>query len=128
MAIFGGHRLWQGYTSENSQYNNWDVYITLPIGGYLNDLWIYNKYLDFTTPPGDGYRTAYGTWKLQPAKQRCYNDPGEAWSTRDDIACYTFRPIGRAGHGSVYDSTRDRIWIYAGYTVSILWLLSVYFL
>lgn len=43
MAIFGGHRLWHGYSIENSQTNNWDEYVTRPIGGYLNDLWIYTK-------------------------------------------------------------------------------------
>lgn len=27
-ALYGGHRLWQGYSTENSQDNNWDQYIT----------------------------------------------------------------------------------------------------
>lgn len=49
-AIFGGHRLWQGYSPENSQTNNWGDYETRPIGGYLDDLWIYTKVLDFSTP------------------------------------------------------------------------------
>lgn len=59
MAIFGGHRLWHGFSSENSQTNNWDSYITRPRGGYLDDLWIYTKYLDYSFP-GQSYKTAYG--------------------------------------------------------------------
>lgn len=55
-AIYGGHRLWQGYSPENSQENNWDVYETRPIGGYLDDLWIYTKYLDFETVPGSAFK------------------------------------------------------------------------
>ena len=58
-AIFGGHRLWQGYSPENSQDNNWDSYITRPIGGYLDDLWIYTKYLDFSYP-GQTFKTNNG--------------------------------------------------------------------
>lgn len=60
MAIFGGHRLWHGYSAENSQTNNWGVYITRPVGGYLDDLWVYTKLLDFTSFPGESYKTAYG--------------------------------------------------------------------
>lgn len=77
-----------------------------------------NRYLDLDTFPGESYHTAYGTWQLQTVNERCYNNPGQAWANREDIACYTLRPIGRAGHGSVYDSKRGRIWVYAGYTVS----------
>jgi hypothetical protein len=58
-AIFGGHRLWHGYSPENSQDNNWGTYNTRPIGGYLDDLWIYTKYLDFSQP-GQSYRSNNG--------------------------------------------------------------------
>jgi hypothetical protein len=27
-ALFGGHRLWHGYSNENQQSNNWNQYIT----------------------------------------------------------------------------------------------------
>ena len=59
MAIYGGHRLWQGYSPENSQDNNWDSYITRPIGGYLDDLWVYTKTLDFSFP-GQTFKTNNG--------------------------------------------------------------------
>lgn len=59
-AIYGGHRLWQGYSPENSQDNNWDIYETRPLGGYLDDLWVYTKFLDTTTVPGSTFKTNYG--------------------------------------------------------------------
>ena len=45
----------------NSQYNNWSNYDTYMSGGYLSDLWIYTKQLDFDTPLGTDYRTSDGT-------------------------------------------------------------------
>lgn len=80
-AIFGGHRLWHGYSPENSQDNNWDDYITRPIGGYLDDLWIYTKYLDFGVP-GLTYRTNNGEWEKKEPVRVCYADPGVAWEER----------------------------------------------
>lgn len=29
-VLFGGHRLWQGFSTDNSQYNLWDNYTTIP--------------------------------------------------------------------------------------------------
>lgn len=115
MAIFGGHRLWHGFSPENSQTNNWNIYETRPRGGYLDDLWIYTKYLDFNFP-ASAYKTAYGTWQLMPVLQRCYQNASDVWSTRNDISCITIRPAGRAGHGSAFDSRRNIVWIFGGYT------------
>ena len=61
MAIYGGHRLWQGYSPENTQFNNWEEYITRPKGGYMDDLWIYTKILDYKTIPGSTFKTNDGT-------------------------------------------------------------------
>eukprot|EP00981_Chlorochromonas_danica_P008064 scaffold1949_cov176-Ochromonas_danica.AAC.7 len=115
IAIYGGHRLWQGYSPENSYENNWASYITRPVGGYLDDLWIYTKYLDFSYP-GEGYRANNGLWTIKEPKEQCYSDPGLSWSSRNDIACVTVKPTGRAGHGSAFDSEHDIIWIFGGYT------------
>lgn len=62
IAIYGGHRLWQGYSPENSYLNDWSDYVTRPKGGYLDDLWIYTKYLDFSFP-GAAYKTANGRFR-----------------------------------------------------------------
>ena len=59
--MFGGHRLWHGYALDNSEKNRWGNYSQLPKGGYLSDIWIYNKVLDFTSPVGRGFRTTKGT-------------------------------------------------------------------
>lgn len=81
-AIYGGHRLWHGYSPENSEGNNWDVYETRPVGGYLDDLWIYTKYLDFETEPASNFKTNYGMWeKLEPTKV-CGPSPGISWDSR----------------------------------------------
>jgi hypothetical protein len=60
-ALYGGHRLWHGYSSENSQDNNWDAYLTRPRGGYMDDLWIYTKVLDFSEP-GKAFKATNGEW------------------------------------------------------------------
>jgi hypothetical protein len=35
---------------------------------------------------------------------------------RNDIACTTLKPNGRASHGSAFDSANNRIWIFGGYS------------
>lgn len=51
-----------------------------------------------------------------PAKERCYNNKSDVWSTRNDERCLVVRPTGRAGHGSVFDSANNLIWLFGGYT------------
>jgi hypothetical protein len=103
MVIFGGHRLWQGFSSENSENNNWSNLNTLPKGGYLNDLWIYVKQLDFSTVPGSGFRGTVGRWKKL--------------SGTCELSCENVlnQPFPRASHGSAFDSIRNLIWIHGGY-------------
>ncbi len=60
MVIFGGHRLWHGYSSVNSEANDWSDYSEFQYGGYLNDFWIYTKELDFTTIAGDAFKSTTG--------------------------------------------------------------------
>lgn len=43
MMIFGGHRLWHGFATDNSESNSWSSYAEYPKGGYLDDLWVYTK-------------------------------------------------------------------------------------
>lgn len=114
-ALFGGHRLWQGLAIENSEANSWENYDTLPPGGYLDDLWIYTKNLDFETNPGQTYKTSTGRWKKIAAKERCTPTPGLTWNLQDIITCETLWPQHRGGHGSAWDDTRNRIWIFGGY-------------
>lgn len=104
VAIFGGHRIWHGYAQENSVNNDWNEFTTFPHGGYLDDLWIYTKYLDFITTPGSTFKQGYGVWTIKEPVEQCFSNKTDEWSTRFDRQCIIVRPIGRAGHGSAYDS------------------------
>ena len=114
-AVFGGHRLWHGYALENEQSNNWDNYNTMKPGGYLDDLWIYSKELDFTTIPGSTFKKSVGSWKKIEPKQICFASPGESWDSRNDRSCEILWPLGRAGHNGAWDNKRNLIWIFGGY-------------
>ena len=43
MMVFGGHRLWHGFATDNSESNSWSSSQEYPKGGYLQDLWVYTK-------------------------------------------------------------------------------------
>ena len=60
MAVFGGHRLWHGYSLENSELNDWSNYDKRKPGGYLNDLWMYTKELDAQTIAGSTFKKNVG--------------------------------------------------------------------
>jgi hypothetical protein len=99
MYMFGGFRLWQGFAPENSQHNNWEDYNTYAKGGYLDDLWMYDK--------------AEGSWQNYSKQESCYEDPGKAWAQRDKARCTVHWPTGRAGHVSVLD--RDLFYVHGGF-------------
>jgi hypothetical protein len=115
VAIFGGHRLWHGYSPENSEKNSWQYADTRPLGGYLDDLWMYTKRLDRDTFPGETFMGSEGRWKKIKAKKICFTDPGISWESRFDVSCTITWPMHRAGHGSAFDFNRNLIWIYGGY-------------
>jgi hypothetical protein len=115
-AVFGGHRLWQGYSVANQESNNWGNYDLYPSGGYLDDLWIYSKFLDFVTTPGETFKTNDGKWQFVFPKEECYSDPGLSWEARFDVSCFTVWPLARAGHGIAMDSARNGLWIFGGYS------------
>jgi hypothetical protein len=43
MVVFGGHRLWHGFSVFNSMDNHWSNLDEYPVGGYLEDLWFLEK-------------------------------------------------------------------------------------
>eukprot|EP00605_Chrysophyceae_sp_TOSAG23-4_P000108 GSChrysophyteH1.ASY1.ANO1.118.1 assembled CDS len=116
MALFGGHRLWQGFTVDNQESNSWSNFDAMPLGGYLDDLWIYTKYLDLITTPGETFKSNDGRWQFIFPKEECFNSPGISWESRFDVSCFTVWPPARAGHGLAYDSPRNGIWIFGGYS------------
>ena len=110
-----GHRVWHGFALANSQDNNWGVYDEFPPGGYMDDLWCYTKILDLKSVPGQNYRSNDGMWKLWPPAVELVDAPGAAWEEQLNVETRVVKPEGRAGHGSAYDSGRNRYWIWGGY-------------
>ena len=119
MMIFGGHRLWHGYSIENSIHNDWSLNNTRQPGGYLKDLWVYYKELDFETLNKSGFHKIgeYSYWEELTPREVCADSwDGVSWDNRDAQTCTITWPSERAGHGSVLDSKRNRLWIYGGYS------------
>jgi hypothetical protein len=116
MAVFGGHRLWQGFSAENSEDNGWTNYSARPHGGYMNDLWIYTRMLDNSTSKGVDLLTYEGSWRELEPKQQCESSPGITWESRGDIVCTETWPEVRAGHVSALDSQRNLLWVFGGYS------------
>lgn len=114
-ALFGGYCLWHGYTGDNSEENNWGSYRTKGPCGYKDDLWLYTKDLDDLTVPGLTFKTAEGKWQKLEATETCVTIEGSTYETRITTVCTTVRPPGRAGHGSVYDDTNMRVFIFGGF-------------
>jgi len=119
MWMFGGFRLWHGYSSDNSWENDWDSYDIYPSGGYLNDLWTYNKTLLGPEEEVPTESPGYGVWKNISSNKtsiRCFDTPGDLWSERNDRTCVEDWPKRRAGHVMELDKTRLGLWIHGGYT------------
>lgn len=107
MMFFGGFRVWHGFATDNSEANRWESDDLLPLGGYLDDIWMYTKRL---LDPGEKVPTnseGYGVWEGR-TRMCPTNDDGtttcEAW------------PRMRAGHASTYDKTDQYMWIHGGFT------------
>ncbi|KAG5189572.1 hypothetical protein JKP88DRAFT_259972 [Tribonema minus] len=116
MFIFGGHRLWQGFASDNSQDNDWNSTALLPAGGYLSDLWIYTKRQVRPGEPVPTDSSDYGNFTRAAELQDCVVEPGEAWADRSDVTCSLAWPSPRAGHQMVWDAERQGLWVHGGYT------------
>jgi len=96
--VFGGHRLWHGFSPENSEANRWRLETTRQYGGYLDDLWRY-------TPggaPGDA-----GNWSQLLPRESCFHRRGVAHDARFDIRCRVFWPEPRASASLVSTLPRD---------------------
>ena len=110
VILFGGHRIWHGFASDNDEDNRWSSHDILPKGGFLDDLWIFSLSSDTNAPKG--------TWLEMKRKASCETAPGIAWETRNDIYCEVHWPKARYGHVAVFDDNRQGMWIYGGYTTS----------
>lgn len=105
--VFGGHRLWHGFSSDNSAENRWESRALIPEGGYLNDFWMFG-----TEENGSENRS----WRKVREKETCIDSPGLTWESRNDVHCEVHWPKARSGHAAVYDSKRHGIFMHGGYS------------
>ena len=112
VVLFGGHRLWHGYASDNSELNDWQSQELLSEGGYLDDLWIYAKDSSSSSTSSD----AGHQWKRLHGKETCKPSPGASWESRNDVKCTIHWPLGRSGHATVVDNNRLGMWLFGGYS------------
>lgn len=96
--VFGGHRLWHGFSPENSEANRWQSASTRPYGGYLDDLWEY-------TP--NATLGAAGTWRQIAPRESCFHRRGVEHVARFDIRCTVIWPRPRAGASMTTTLSRD---------------------
>ena len=62
------------------------------------------------------HKHSLGVWKKWEPTTQCSNTPGAAWADRLDVTCTIVKPTGRAGHASAFDSQRDIVWLFGGFT------------
>lgn len=105
--LFGGHRLWHGFSSDNNVENRWRSRELLTEGGYLDDLWEYG-----TTQTNEDTKD----WTKLERKPTCVDAPGLTWESRNDKHCEIHWPKPRSGHAAVYDIKRNGIWVHGGYS------------
>lgn len=99
MFVFGGFRLWHGFAHENSVENDWSSTAQYPVGGYLNDLWVYDK--------------ASNTWTNLTEVALCPDLTLLDLALDVDTECTLTWPPGRAGHAAVYFD--QAIFVHGGY-------------
>lgn len=132
--LFGGHRLWHGFSSDNEASNRWQNTDELPQGGYLNDLWMYGTIDDSARSsqksmrPDDYHSSllsrtsdtnnnaAEKQWIEIKGKTTCVDAPGLTWESRHDQYCEIIWPSARSGQSSVYDEKRGGMWIHGGFS------------
>ena len=108
IVLYGGHRLWHGFSDENSQDNLWSSAEGYPEGGYLGDLWLLKK--------DQNNQGVDWVWEKLHPQENCKATPGITWESRNDITCEIIEPAKRSGHAAVFDKNRNGMWIHGGYS------------
>jgi hypothetical protein len=99
MYVFGGFRLWHGFAHENAVENDWSDVSQYPHGGYLNDLWVYDKLTNQWTNVTETVECPELT-VLQELENLA-------------VECVLAWPPSRAGHASVI--YKDALYLHGGY-------------
>jgi len=106
--VFGGHRLWHGFASDNAATNNWSNLDIFPKGGYLDDLWILQR-----------NSTGSWIWKQEMRAEHCNVALEMDWTKMPSVyeyGCNMQWPPARASHAAVFDEERIGMWIHGGYS------------
>ena len=124
--LFAGHRLWHGFSDDNTRANEYKSRAQLPFGGYMDDLWELNLTTCLCGESGTACEQIYENcvlqWEERPRRKNCTSVslaadgtliPGKAWASRKDQACTTIWPTKRAGHAMVAVGTD--IYLFGGY-------------
>ena len=124
--MFGGHRLWHGFSEDNTRDNEYQSDAQLPFGGYMDDLWELKLSSCLCSLSNRSCAETYGDciaeWTERPRKKNCTSVslapdgtliPGKPWSSRNDQVCTTAWPVKRAGHAMVAVGTD--IYLFGGY-------------
>ena len=99
--IFGGQRLWQGFSPTNSLSNHWNDTSVYPLGGYLDDMWRVGW---------DGHAVS---WTQVIPYESCYSHPGTTWETRSAVICSVLWPTSRASAAMAVDASLPaRVYVY----------------
>lgn len=114
-AFFGGFRIWHGFYDANYEGNNWEDYNKGQYGGYLDDFWIYTKYLDTRTNPGENFMESSGLWHYVHPRTQTIETPGISFESRFDLTTITLWPGARSSNGFAWDASRNIIWLFGGY-------------
>jgi len=110
MWVFGGHRLWHGFATDNSASNDWSSYDQYPEGGYLNDFWVYRKTLLGANEQVPLDSSNYGNWtRIMPQKLEFVDELGEPYCEFSDW------PSERAAYAACLDEENGGIWVHGGY-------------
>ena len=117
--VFGGFRLWHGFAQDNSEDNRWSSTQYLPKGGYLSDLWVYEKRLLAREEPMPTSSEGLGTWTNLTGRASCELDPGDVWSQRNREDCKVAWPTARAGHTSALDAKGGGVYVFGGYATGV---------
>mmetsp|Transcript_17675 Transcript_17675/g.28625 ORF Transcript_17675/g.28625 Transcript_17675/m.28625 type:complete len:597 (-) Transcript_17675:1352-3142(-) len=108
--VFGGHRLWHGFASDNSAANDWGSTAELPTGGYLNDLWRFDRPLLAADERVPLLTDDFGNWTRLMPKKVCEADAEGTVTCADGPW-----PSARASHAAALDAASGGLWVHGGY-------------
>ncbi len=139
IILFGGHRLWHGFSKDNSRSTRYSKTDEYPNGGYLDDMWEWDLSSCRQRDTTDGSlpvhlvgnldariaqyaATCVSNWTMFERKRNCSSvsllengqlKPGYTWEARHDMICHTVWPQERAGHGIL--NHQGSLYMFGGY-------------